>query len=280
MKPRPPLVVLAYLWNTPFTLNNGTVPSLFHYHQRVAAEYDFVVGHVNLASYIEELSYGGQLSKKFFLADQHHPSRMGHAVLAHLLLDLVVDEKRQVTGLRNTTQKTPFQWACGTESAEKRLIQKRVEGNPPLASYTLEYPRNEKVYPGMLIFDEGVFDTITLGKEDPKRKDRQLALAVPCCRDNRTFDFVVPHNKTIAMQAIQLGEPKNKINGKLRVFLDSQDVSTTPIGTARWDCLWNFKDIYQNLTWISLENERNVSRIRFCNPMCNESRLIHSLVIY
>jgi hypothetical protein len=52
MKPRPPLVVLAYLWNSPFTLNNGTVPSLvFNYHQRVAAEYDFVVGHVNLASY-------------------------------------------------------------------------------------------------------------------------------------------------------------------------------------------------------------------------------------
>jgi hypothetical protein len=108
MKPRPPLVVLAYLWNTPFTLNNGTVPSLFHYHQRVAAEYDFVVGHVNLASYIEELSYGEELSKKFFLADQHHPSRMGHAVLAHLLLDLVVDEKRQVTRVKNTTQKTPF----------------------------------------------------------------------------------------------------------------------------------------------------------------------------
>jgi hypothetical protein len=133
----------------------------------------------------------------------------------------------------------------------------------------------------MLVFEGGVFDPITLGKADHMRKDRQRALGVPCCSDNQTFDFVViPHNKSIAMQAIQLGEPDNPINGTLRVFLDLQNVSTTPIGTARWDCLWNFKNKYRNLNWISLENERNVSRIRFCNPMCNVSRSIQSLVIY
>jgi hypothetical protein len=138
IKPRPSLVVLAYLWNTPFQIGNGKVPNdVFISHQRVAAEYEFVVGHVNLASYVEELQWGKESSQKFLLAVQHHPSRMGHTVLAHLLLDLVIDEERQVTDANITTQKTPYQWACGTESTGKRLIKNRVQGKRPVASFTV-----------------------------------------------------------------------------------------------------------------------------------------------
>jgi hypothetical protein len=283
IKPRPPLVVLAYMWTTPFNImGNGKVRNdVFLSHQRVAAEYEFVVGHVNLASYVEELQWGNEFSKKFLLADLHHPSRMGHAVLAHLLLDLVIDEERQVSNTRNyTTPRTPFQWACGTESTEKRLIQNRVEGKHPLASFTMEIPRNEEVGPGMLVLSSES-KTITSGKQDPKRKDRQRALKVPCCRDKQTLAFVVPHNKNIAMQVIQLGAPGHPSSG-IRVFLDSQNVSADLISTGTWDCLWNFKDVYPNLNWIALENERNVSSIQFCSTMCDARNnwSVQSLVIY
>jgi hypothetical protein len=310
IKPRPPLVVLAYLWNAPFNddIDGKVLSDNFVSHQRVAAEYEFVVGHVNLASYIDELQWGMELSRKFLLADKHHPSRMGHAVLAHLLLDLVVDEDRQVVTVANiTNQKTPYKWACGTESTEKRLIQSRVDGKHPLASFTMELPRNDQVYPGMLVsVPSKTTKTAILGKQLPSRLDRKMGLIVPCCHDNQTLDFVVSHNKNITMQLIHLGMPPHPFGGHhpgqgIRVFLDSQQNSVAAnliITPDNWDCLWGKSNeadfMWSNMDWIALENEqRNISRIQFCSTgeccgveFCKIDRKQHpgwvleSLVIY
>jgi hypothetical protein len=307
IKPRPPLVVLAYLWNAPFNddIDGKVLSDNFVSHQRVAAEYEFVVGHVNLASYIDELQWGMKFLKKFFLVDTWHPSRMGHAALAHLLLDLVVDEDRQVaTDANITTKKTPYQWACG-KGTGKRFIQSRVDGKHPLASFTMDLPRNEQVYPGMLVsVPSNATKTVMLGRQDPGRLDRKMGLIVPCCHDNKTLDFVVSHNNNITMQLINLGMPSHPFGARnprhgIRVFLDSQQSSvaaTLIITPSNWGCLWGKSEgiIWSNMDWIALENEqRNVSRIQLCSTgeccgleFCNidgrkrSGWVIESLVIY
>jgi hypothetical protein len=282
IKPRPPLVVLAYLWNAPFNddIDGKVISDNFISHQRVASEYEFVVGHVNLASYIDELQWGMKFLKKFFLVDTWHPSRMGHAALAHLLLDLVVDEDRQVaTDANITTKKTPYQWACG-KGTGKRFIQSRVDGKHPLASFTMDLPRNEQVYPGMLVsVPSNATKTVMLGRQDPGRLDRKMGLIVPCCHDNKTLDFVVSHNNNITMQLINLGMPSHPFGARnprhgIRVFLDSRQSSVAAnliITPSNWGCLWGKSEgntgfMWSNMDWIALENEQqNVSRIQLCS---------------
>ena len=97
MQPKPPKVILIYLWSTPFKQKqDGNVNNLvFDAHMletELAVQFDFVVGHVNVASYFDELttiptpSLGSgilpknktisfQDVKDLFLADVHHPNR-------------------------------------------------------------------------------------------------------------------------------------------------------------------------------------------------------------
>ena len=122
--------------------SNGKVLNpVFESHERVAAEYEFVVGHVNLAARVEELKWGQQLSLKHLLADTHYPNALGHALVAHLLLHLMILDDGQEdsppratsndTAASTVSTKTPFQWACGNITEEQRLIQSRVEGKSP-----------------------------------------------------------------------------------------------------------------------------------------------------
>mmetsp|Transcript_42015 Transcript_42015/g.46948 ORF Transcript_42015/g.46948 Transcript_42015/m.46948 type:complete len:108 (+) Transcript_42015:435-758(+) len=61
IQPKPPKVVLIYLWSTPFKQKqDGNVKNpVFDAHKfgtELAAQFDFVVGHVNVASYFDELT--------------------------------------------------------------------------------------------------------------------------------------------------------------------------------------------------------------------------------
>ena len=116
MKPKPPKVILIYLWKAPFeqTLKiNGNFwkvnNPVFEAHvlgAELAERFDFVVGCVNLASYFDELMTITPLSppkvlaetehqmalqdiKDLFLADLHHPSSLGHLTVSFLLLNLL-----------------------------------------------------------------------------------------------------------------------------------------------------------------------------------------------
>ena len=215
IQPEPPLVILVYLWNSPFTMsttnnnnneknddNHHKIKSdVYESHQLLAAHYDFVVGHVHLAQYMtNELAWDYDLSDLFFLSDRHHPSPLGHAVLSYLLLDLIQDEQRQpIRGVpsansngnsknngKNSSSSVKFEWTCGTDTPEKRFFQQHVADQPPVASFTMEVPRHndtdESVYvPGM--FTTGFKDSkvVNFGRANRHRQDRQNAVVLPCC---------------------------------------------------------------------------------------------------
>ena len=56
----PPLVILLYLWKSPFDHDEkGKIKCrTFDQHQMIGAEYDFVLGHVNMAAYFDSLQWG------------------------------------------------------------------------------------------------------------------------------------------------------------------------------------------------------------------------------
>ena len=90
---RPPMVILIYLWKSPFEFNDkGRIYNpVYEAHAQLAKEFDFVVGHVNAASYFDELGDLQDVNeiKRLFLADQHHPNDTGHLVITFLLLHLL-----------------------------------------------------------------------------------------------------------------------------------------------------------------------------------------------
>lgn len=290
LQPRPPLVLLAHLWKSPLATvpKNGKIDNpVFLSHAKVAAEYDFVVGHVNLASYIDnELEWDISHARKVLLkdGDVHHPDEFGHAVLAHLLLDLVVDKERAeniatigATARKSPVGKTPFRWACGTENQNKRFVQSRVQSkdassrtniHSPQASFTYELPRNEEIYPGMLVHVPNYATPIkiTRGKYNPPvRIDRQDSVVMPCCHSNQTIHFNVPSHQTKPLeriQALQLRMDKC-LTTKIQIFLDGELVPNRIIAPTGWDCTWK-RDQYPGVRWLALEQEWDASSIQFC----------------
>ena len=87
----PPPVLLVDFWSSPLKLDqNGKIAShVFDAHQGLASTFDFVLGHVNVGPYVDSLNYTNQT--KVFLADDHHPNALGHAIAAKLMLQLVDD---------------------------------------------------------------------------------------------------------------------------------------------------------------------------------------------
>jgi lysophospholipase L1-like esterase len=221
LKPRPPKVILIYLWKRPFSpVNNETQridSPVFALHEQLARRFDFVVGHVNLASYLDELLNPPDFFslKQAFLADRSHPNQAGHSAIAFLLMHLL-----RGTGVGSNTPSNAnsidtsasfphshddeieaYNWHCGNETTQKRFLQSRIVSQPqssgggaddstsgwrsPLGTMTLEVPQNEQgSQPRQLILDNstGSNATITiLGKQDPLRIDRQRSVAMECC---------------------------------------------------------------------------------------------------
>lgn len=56
--PEPPKVILLYLWKAPFDINEdkNIINPVFESHslRTLAEEFDFIVGHVNVAAYLDE----------------------------------------------------------------------------------------------------------------------------------------------------------------------------------------------------------------------------------
>lgn len=273
IKPKPPKVILAYLWKTPFLMNeDGVINPVFEHHDRLAAAYDFVVGHVNLASYMKEMKLDFGQAHQAFLADHHHPNPLGHAVLANLLLDFLRDETR-VPKERLLAKKYTFEWACGNETGQKQLIQRLVQRRPhssplPVASFTNEHPKNPNTdRPGM-VSPTKEMDTVLLGKVAPHRDDRQLSVPLPCCRGaldkSPTIDFAGQRPIRGEFRAFLLGI--YEYSGGIRVHLDGQLASGAMVPAYEWPCLWNFRDVYHGHHWLALDAPwRNISTIGFCS---------------
>ncbi|CAJ1934674.1 unnamed protein product [Cylindrotheca closterium] len=79
----PAKVILLYYWDTLYTPNETTNEigcQVFQANSDIARQFDFVLGHVNVASYIKEGDFPGCSIWKTcpLLPDTHHASKLGH----------------------------------------------------------------------------------------------------------------------------------------------------------------------------------------------------------
>lgn len=307
MRPRPPKVILIYLWKTPFELNEEEKINnpVYDAHAQLAKEFDFVVGHVNLATYFDEPNMPRlEDLQRLFLSDPHHPSSAGHLAVTFLLLNLLRG-KGEWSSSKSIVQPKlgkveKYKWFCGTETEEKRFLQSRiVEGGDassgwrsPLGTVTLEEPQN-KVVSGsrQLVFDPESSDGMKiLGKQDPLRKDRQGSVSLACCTGNSNSNFTtvgVPGN-TEPMQNVQamflgFGRGMSDITD-LKVYIesDSKDVNGKLIRDLHdWPCFWAWRDIYDSLWFAFSEEQPKISSIQICveNEQCEDNGQSDAMLI-
>ena len=314
MRPQnnPPKVIMIYLWSVPFEFTDHQRVSnpVYDAHAQLAKEFDFVVGHVNVASYFDELRMKENDLKQLFLADAHHPSAAGHLSIAFLLLDLIRgkgsggkagSERRKGTDVDLPSQhlhRPMYKWFCGTESEAKKFVQSQVveygDGDDgifsrwrsPLGTATLETPRND-VLPGtrQMFFDFASSEMQILGKQDPLRMDRQGSTSLSCCTAGAsTSDYTtvkVPENADSIQNArsIYFGFGPGLSDVKdLKVYIDSDKEHVNGklinVGDEEWKCFWSWKDVYDPMWFAFTEERTEISSIRICveNDRCDEEQ--------
>lgn len=211
----PPLVILAYLWDRYMRPNkdgriNGIV---FQCHDRIAAAYDFVVGTINLASYLNNLNWDFRITKESFAADYQHPNEMGHLLLANLLWDLAVDDQRRpITSSKGSTATstvvksgipsrpdTHWTWCTRDSPMNERFLLFPSEKRFSFASWTSDAPRNDDLDNGgmlsaqMFSMHSATYSsklwTKMLGTAVSNRQDRHISVVLPCCTTGKRLDF-------------------------------------------------------------------------------------------
>lgn len=290
-----PMVILVYL----DFFDNDT----YEAHAMLAKQFDFVVGHINVASYLDETkgSLGLLDEKDVYVVDGHHASKSGHITAAFLLLNL----------LKGTGPWTPnpsavttgddysikYEWPCGTNTEEELFVKSKVmDGNSvsgwksPKGTATMELPQNEGVgsSPRQMFFDIGPNEkTKTMGKSDPARIDRQIVADVPCCGTG-LYTTVSLHeewrnkplqNATALFTAFHQYCPKQK-KFELQVHVENslQEMKAAPgkffWTTQRKECSWSF---FQQLKtgWLSFaEPQHDIMKVHVCvsNRECTARR--------
>lgn len=207
----PPLVILAYLWDT-WAFHEETIPEwknqsipaeIVQCHQYLAASYDFVVGSVSLAGYLDHLAWDPWLLKRLFVMGSTHPMATGEWMLGYLLWDLVRDDAREEQGGTDKNKMIPsptIHIPCSLDSltrCQQRLVD-IVYNHHPKASWSSELPINVKLRSGMIQAIhyhgndgsvEGNLTIIENGKADPLRSDRKNSYALPCCTTGERLQF-------------------------------------------------------------------------------------------
>lgn len=309
MSPKPPKVILIYLWKRPFEFNEKqeTNNPVYEAHAQLARDFDFVVGHVNLASYFDELHAEKMLSyedlKNLFLSDRHHPNVAGHLAVSFLLLNLLRGKGEWSTSTtkmkKNKLEK--YDWFCGDESEEKRFIQNRIVDSvetssgwrSPLRSMTLEQPQNSNSQ--LELYITSPEEIKTLGKQDPVRIDRQKSVSLKCCSEGlhssfTTFKVPMDEEPMQNVKAIFLAFGTGLSNmTDMRVYIDSD---TNPVhGTLihvpnDWPCFWSWANIYDT-KWFAFSREQPpVSSMSICveSNNCNMSgqseAMMMSMAVY
>lgn len=227
----PPLVILVYLWSSPFSVDNSTnkIPSrTYDQHAMLGAEYDFVLGHVNVAAYFDATlkHWSEDELKASFLGDRHHPTDLAHHIIAKLLWQLMsrsAEEESSFTPVREQHQKVPtgsssktnLTWSVcrGTKDQDKKrdfIDMFEATGGIAKASFTVDEPRNSKQEqsPAKALVplrrDGKNFTVLHYGKEAPERLDRQRGLVIPRCCDNISLAFDTHHQHVAMMSGILL----------------------------------------------------------------------------
>ena len=212
MAKNPPLVILAYLWDSPFSMTQNTHvnDSIYQEHTKglipLGAEFDFVVGHFNFAAYLDNLGLGYTRTEDEFLLDEHHPNYQGHQRIGEGLyqfIRMVLDGSLLPIPVRATPiTKSEYMWPCGVTSHDQNILKNIMLSTDGLskASYTEDIPRNMAPRYGMirpyLLLSNGSVAAIQtaptlFGKANPKRQDRQFGWDIPSCshREYMSFDI-------------------------------------------------------------------------------------------
>lgn len=305
----PPKVILIYLWKTPFYVNEqGEISDpVYNAHADLAREFDFVVGHVNVASYIEdlELKKPNQM-KRLFLADRHHPNEAGHLVISFLLLNLLrgvssSSSSGEKIGLKKQRHSEQYEWFCGTENEDKRFVRSQIvqynseddsfQGwRSPLGVSTMEEPQND-INPGsrQLVFDDKFSsNSKMMGKQDPLRIDRLGSAALSCCSSGDNTSVVSGYTSVNVPEG---GKPMNDVQSlflgfalgfsdikNLNVYIGSAEQNANVDGRLirvlekEWPCFWSWQDIYSPMWFAFSEQQTNVSNIYLCveSDNCDE----------
>lgn len=228
----PPLVILLYLWKSPFDHDEkGKVRCrTFDQHQMIGAEYDFVLGHVNMAAYFDSLQWGLNEQKQAFIADAHHPNALTHHTIAKLLWQLVskASESYKPVRKRIPKKKTDFTWTCGGKSIASRMMRRLFADTKGVAkaSYTIDLPRNKDgTTPLMLLPSRAKnLTTVRFGRLGVNRMDRQRGLVIPCCNATSRMSFNVARVGEIQAVMLALRCPATR-KDDLRIFQDGVKVA-------------------------------------------------------
>jgi lysophospholipase L1-like esterase len=293
---KPPLVLLVYLWNKPFSTNRSgkIIADVYKQHARLGAEYDFVLGHVSLASYLDSLQWSTDDLARYFLNDTIHPNALAHAAIANMMVDFVAGDMIPIKHVFES--QTEFEWTCGDDMQDQWQIQQIFVGEiggMAKASFTAEVPRtNDTILPGMLVphkeftngsvdYDYQRFSTLRYGKANPGRVDRHRGVIIPCCLDGTLVFDLTEQTHITAIQFLlhekegvdggYLGRRKLPGFDPLMGYLDGvdiqinyQDYTSHVVSAHDWNCLLS-NDLFSQ--WIVLDDKDRdyPDRVSFCS---------------
>jgi len=183
---RPPKVLLIYYCDLKYDDNKGIS---FASHD-IARQFDFVVGHVNVGKYLDELKLPSCETYLTcpFLADPIHASQIGHLATAFLLLNLLDPNRLTRTSVKQETfmNETKYEWSCGVETEEKQILKDVITNSStgwksPLGQWTLDLPVLDSVTPRRLIFLQTDYQIENVGKASPIRQDSKHITSLNYC---------------------------------------------------------------------------------------------------
>jgi hypothetical protein len=277
-----PLVLLVYLWKSPFqaTSKGKILSRTFDQHKSLAAEYDFVLGHFKMGAYMDALGWDFRTLKSAFLADNHHPKAVVHHVIGKGLYQLLASNQTNIS-VNNTIgsqKRTELEWICGTGTPAKREVFQVFNDTKGIArgSYTADMPRNADNLsrPGMLI-PSGPLQMENFGKAVSDRPDRQRGIILPCC--NASTGIVEFDVSTLGrIQAFMLTN-RCVLERRLdvRLFADGKLMTNiTLIQPSDWKCLLggynmnigDLKSLDVDLVVVS----REMKKIGLCDARCDK----------
>ena len=257
-------------------------------HAHLGAQFDFVLGHVNLAGYMDSLQWSPDELSRFFLADSLHPNALSHAIISRLMFALLVEAPKPIVYEQSSAD---YEWTCGDDMIEQWEVLEIFLGDRQgvsKASFTADIPRNpDGGFPGMLApfkekadgsldLDSHVFSTQRYGLARPGRIDRHRGVSLPCCREGKLIFEVSGYApvstlqvrlRTGGVEGGSLGSRRLALSEKTESF-DSVDILVNGknyrerlVSASEWNCLLSH-DLFS--TWLVLDRD-DADQIAFCD---------------
>ena len=305
----PPPVLLIYLWSQPFTVDSKKVRStVFRVHNRVGAEFDFCVGHVHLASYLDQLSWGGEDLSNHFLADKHHPNELSHALVAKMM-ETLISSKTTTAGDKPKQQNSKYEWKCGDDPSLAPIRSLFVDGTESKGSFTADLPKNNASNTERMLIparttkngitSNSTFPTQFYGKIDRVRRDRHRGIKLPCCKEGAIAFELSAYLPVKAMQFMIQPEGQgdggllrrrlSTLTGKLmdafqkddtpagHITITLNDKALKVVDAGDFDCLLN-NAVFRN--WVVFEDPDFVDEVKFCSNQCDDVVNLEQVVIF